>query len=188
MPNEASDNSDHDEEINEAIIRRLFERVYSKGELYGVDELIAPGFVGSSIESADAYCGPDGLKSDVIRLRSAFGGFTIEIDDIQLTGGLFAVSWTARGTHEQRFQGIDPVCIVGEVGEEPHGTPITVAGVTEGLIREGKFRKGDMTWNWAEFRRQLGDSVPSGTDTGSHESKTKLSDARGSNRANPKIP
>jgi len=155
----AEHGQDRDREENRAVVRRLFERVYSKGDLSLVDELVASDFVGYSTESADAYRGPEGVKTHMSRLRGAFHGFAIEIDDIHVDGDTFEVSWTARGVHERRFLGVEPTCTVGPAGEEPHGNRIAVAGVTRGTIENGKVHESEMVWDGATLRQQLGTSV-----------------------------
>lgn len=153
---------------NEAVVRELFERVYSKGELYRLADVVSSGDEGYSAGSDDAYVGPDGIRSRVVELRTAFDGFTVEIEDLQVGAERFDVSWTATGTHERRFDGVDPTCLVGTVGEEPHGSPIAVAGRTAGTFRDGRIRESRSGWDVAALRRQLGasDGQAAGTDIG----------------------
>lgn len=146
---------DQDQAEDKAVIRHLFEQVYSKGRLGIVNVLVSSEFSGSSSVSPDAYFGPDGLKSHVIRLRTVFHGFTIDIDDLHVKGDSFEVSWTARGKHERRFLDIEPSCIIGRAGVEPHGIEIAVAGITTGTITGGKIRESSMIWDVKELRHQL---------------------------------
>lgn len=159
MPGKSSSKRDRDRDEDRAVVRRLFEQVYSKGDLSIVDELVASDFVGYSTESSDTYHGPDGVKTHMSRLRAAFHGFTIEIDGLHVEGNTFEVSWTARGTHERRFLGVEPTCTVGQAGEEPHGNQIAVPGVTTGTIANGKIHESKMIWDVAALRHQLGSSV-----------------------------
>lgn len=155
---------------NQAVIRCLFERVYSKGELSLIDNLVTPDFVGESAESSRAYLGPRGIKTQVIRLRTAFHEFTTEIDDLHMQADTFEVAWTARGTHERRFQGVDPTCNLGRVGEEPRGNRFAVSGNTKGTICNRKIHGSRMAWDVAELRRQLGASIKDvETNTGAVE-------------------
>lgn len=142
-----------------AVVRHLFERVYSKGELGIVDELVSTDFTGYSAESADAYLGADGMKTHVSRLRTAFNGFTVEIDALQVEGDTFEVQWTARGTHERRFLGVQPTCTIGQAGEEPHGNRIAVEGVATGTIENGTIHESTMVWDVETLRHQLGAPV-----------------------------
>ncbi|WP_224271038.1 ester cyclase [Haloprofundus salinisoli] len=159
MPSELTTKRSQVADENQAVIRCLFERVYSKGELNVIDRMVTSDFIENSTDSSRAYRGPEGIKSHVIRLRTSFNEFTIEIDDLHVQGDSFEVSWTARGTHERRFQGVDPVCNIGQVGEEPHGNHIVISGVTSGTSSNGKIHESRMVWDMTELRRQLGVSI-----------------------------
>lgn len=175
MANKSTVRRERVRETNRAVVRRLFECVYSKGELELVDDLIAPGFVGYSAESSETYLGPEGIKTHVVGLRASLHGFAIEIDDFHAEGDTFEVSWTARGTHERRLLGIEPTCTVGRAGEEPRGNRIAVSGVATGTVRNGKVRENAMVWDVGELRRQLGSPVEGAeTETGLRESNTSL--------------
>lgn len=145
-----------DMDDDKAIIRRFIERVYSKGELIHVNDLVASDCIGYSTATADPYLGPEGIKIHVKQLRRAFHGFTMEIDDLHREGDTFEVSWTARGTHERRFLGLDPTCNIGQPGEEPKGYQLAISGVTTGTIKSGKIHQSTMVWDGEELRRQLG--------------------------------
>lgn len=156
MPSKSTTKRSQAADENRAVVRRLFERVYSKGELNLVSDVVASDLIAESTESSQTYLGPEGIRVHVIRLRTAFRGFTIGIDDLHVQGDTFEVFWTARGTHEGRFQGIDPRCDLGRAGEEPHGNRIAVSGDTRGTIRNGKIHESRMVWDLEELRHQLG--------------------------------
>lgn len=183
MPNTSSQkhgrirDRDRDRDRNRAVIRSFFERVYSKGDLSLVDEVVASDFVGSSNESSERYLGPAGVKTHVSRLRRAFYGFTIEIDDLSLDGDTFEVTWTARGTHERRFLGVDPTCTIGRAGEEPHGSRIAVGGVTRGTVTNEEIQECEMVWDVKTLRHQLGSSgevTETDTDSGKSSARKPL--------------
>lgn len=144
---------------DEAVIRCLYERVYSKGELGLVDDLVGADFTGHSTDSSDLLVGPSGVKSHVIGLRTAFHGFTVSIDDLQVADDTFRVAWTARGTHERRYLGVDPTYNRGRPGEDPHGNRIVVSGVSTGTILGGVIRDCRMIWDVPTLRHQLGAPV-----------------------------
>lgn len=155
---------------NKTSVRDLLERVYSKGELHLVDELVASDFVGYSTESGDAYVGPQGIRKHVIRLRTVFHGFAIETDELHVDDDTFEASWTARGTHERQFLGIDPTCNIGQAGEEPHGNRITVSGIITGTIENRKIHESEMAWDVEGLCYQLSSSVEDAeTDSSTHE-------------------
>lgn len=125
---------------HERLLRRLFERAYSKGELSALDDLVAADYIGYGT-GPDVYRGPDGARSHVARLRSALFGAVVEVDEVQGDAGEFEVHWTARGRLERPFMGIDPPCVMGHAGEEPHGPTLSVTGTTTGSIADGRIRE-----------------------------------------------
>lgn len=159
MASKLTPKGEQNQEEDHAVIRHLFEHVYSRGRLDILSVLVGPEFRGSSSVSPDASFGLDGLKSHVIRLRNAFHGFNIDIDDLLVKGDNFEVVWTACGSHERRFLDIEPTCIIGQAGVEPHGIEMAVAGRTTGMITGGKIQESSMIWDIKELRHQLGPAV-----------------------------
>lgn len=176
---------------NEAVVRELFERIYSKGELDRIADVVASDFVGDGPGSDHPYVGTEGIRSRVVELRTAFGGFTVDIEDLQIRGDAFEVSWTATGRQERRFDGVDPTCIVGRAGVEPHGSPIAVAGRTVGTIRDGRIQESRSGWDVSALRRQLGapDGQTPGRKSGSlpRRGGTRSSTVRKSPRRPPSV-
>lgn len=144
---------------NEAVVRYLFERVYSKGELHRIDDVVTTDFAGEDTESAHRCLGPVGVRAHVVRLRTAFDGFTVEIRDLHVDDDGFEVSWIATGTHERRFQNVEPMATIGQIGVEPHGNRITITGDTSGTFRDGKIDETLTEWDAAELHRQLKPSI-----------------------------
>jgi ketosteroid isomerase-like protein len=140
----------------QTVVRRLLEGLYSGGDLPLSETLLAPDYVGDSSESSERYVGPEGGKAHVRMLRSAIRGLDLHIDAFSQDGERFEVAWTARGTQEGRFAGVDPVLVVGAPGEEPHGPAIAVRGVISGRVRDGRVRDSHMVWDHDALRRQLG--------------------------------
>lgn len=138
------------------LLERLFRQVYSNGELSVADDVVAPEFVGRTSETDDPFHGPGGVKSHASRLRAAFHGFTVELDDVDVAGDVFEATWTATGTHERRFLGIEPALSVGAAGVEPHGTRVAVSGSATGRVGDGTIRTCRLEWDVTALRRQLG--------------------------------
>lgn len=153
----------------EAVIRPLFERIYSKGVLHLVDELVASDFTAYSSTSDDPYHGSEGMKAHVGRLRVAFHGFAIDIDALRVAGDAFEVNWTARGTHERPFMGLEPTCHIGPAGAEPRGTRFTVTGDASGVLTNEGIEELDMSWDMASLYRQLDGDASRSDDTGDEE-------------------
>jgi hypothetical protein len=164
MYSKSTPKSEDLDEEGRLAIRYLFDQVYSKGDLGIINEITARDFVGCSTEAEDTYHGPEGLREHVIRLRTAFFGFTIEIEKIERDGLLWEVSWTARGTHERPFLGVEPTCIIGQAGAEPHGKRITVSGISDVTVRDRMIRHHDMRWDMNRLRRELGRPTEHGVE------------------------
>ncbi len=144
---------------NERAIRRLLERVYSRGELHAVEELVAPDYVGGCSGTGDVYLGPQGVKAHATRLRMTFHGFTIEIDELRASEHRFEARWTARGRLERGFMGVQPTCIVDGAGVEPHGPEIEVGGVTDGTLADGRLLESTTDWNRTELEAHVEDAA-----------------------------
>lgn len=147
---------DEEETASPTAIRRLFERVYSRGELIHLEDLVAEAAIVSDGATGETYLGLDGVRGHVAHLRRTFHGFAIEVQAIHVDGGTFEVEWLATGTHERRFMGIDPTCIIGAAGTEPHGPEIEVEGLARGTLRDGSIRTCRFDWDLATLRGQLG--------------------------------
>lgn len=136
-------------------IDRLFEQVYSTGELHIVEELVAPTFRGYCTGTDDVFRGPDGAKSHVIRLRSAIVGLDFTLDDVQESSDGIEVQWTATGRLERPIMGVQPVCTIGRAGDEPGGPEVRVTGKTTAAMTEEVVRESVMEWNLDELRSQV---------------------------------
>lgn len=126
---------------HERLIRHLFERVYSTGELDLIDDLVASTYVGYGGDPDGVALGADGARAHVVRLRSAFFGLTLEVDEIDGDAEGFEVHWTARGRLERPIGGLAPATKRGPPGTEPGGPWRTVTGATTGRIVDGEIRE-----------------------------------------------
>lgn len=126
---------------HERLLRRLFDEVYSNGDLSIMKDLIAPEFVGYSPATDDVYLGQNGAKLQVSKVRSAVFGLTIDVNEVRAADGEFEVHWTAQGRLERPFNGFEPSCSIGDAGEEPHGPPFSKTGITKGRISDGQIRE-----------------------------------------------
>lgn len=132
---------------DERVLRRLFDLVYSEGDLRVARELVAPGFRGYCSGTGDEYHGSSGVKAHASRLRSAFPGLTVEIDGLRRTSAGFEASLVVQGRFERAFGGIEPTCVIGPAGDEPHGPRVTLAGVVSGTMAGGQLREWDIEWD-----------------------------------------
>ena len=93
-------------EENKAVLRRLYEEVWSQGNLATVDELLAVDYV--LHDPAHLVRGPEGFKAYVSAFRAAFPDLHATIEDQIAEEGKVAMRFTVRATHRGEFQGLPP--------------------------------------------------------------------------------
>ena len=106
-------------ENNKAIVRRLIEEVWNKGNLSLVDELFAPNYEHHDASSPDFGRGPESEKKRATLYRTAFPDLRVTIEDIIAEGEIVMTRWSCRGTHKGDLSGIAPT-----------GNPFTISGMT----------------------------------------------------------
>ena len=94
-------------EQNKAVVRRLFEDVWTNGKLPVIDEIIDRSYVNHDPANPEAR-GPEGYKQLVNKYRTAFPDFRFTIDDLLAEGEKVTARFTARGTHKGSLEGIAP--------------------------------------------------------------------------------
>lgn len=139
---------------NELCLRRLFEEVYSQGDLKVLDKLVDPEFEGYCAGLRRPVQGVSGLKAHAARLRSTFARLDIEVDEIRRTANGVKIQLNASGRFEREFGGIQPTCGVGPAGVEPHGPEVSVPGVAIGTMRDGQLSGWDLDWDFGALRTQ----------------------------------
>lgn len=137
---------------DEESLHRLFELVYSEGDLRAAQDLVASDVQGYCSGTVKAYRGVSGLKAHASRLRSVFHGLTVEIDDIRRSSDGFEARVTAMGRFERAFAGVQPPCVIGPAGAEPHGPKVRLDGVVSGTVSEGALRTFEIEWDLEALR------------------------------------
>ena len=118
------------EEDNKALVRRLFEEVYNRGDLDRVDELLSADYVDHTVPPGK-YAGRGGLKRSVVKQRASSSDLHITIEE-QIAEGDKVVTWVVgSGTHDrERFMDLAPT------GERMTMKHIIISRVVEGKIVE----------------------------------------------------
>ena len=132
-------------ENNKAIVRRLIEEVWNKGNLSLVDELFAPNYEHHDASTPDFGRGPESEKKRVTLYRNAFPDVRLTIEDIIAEGETVMTRWSCRGTHKGDLRGIAPT-----------GKQINISGVTIARLANGKFAEGWVNWDALGLMQQLG--------------------------------
>jgi len=135
-------------EENKAVVRRLIEEAYNKGNLAVVDECTAVDFVFHG--AAQELKGPEGAKQLITTLRTAFPDIHMTIDDIVAEGDIVAHRFTYHGTFTGELSGIAPT------GKQ---FKITMAGFTR--LAGGKQVEGWAYGDSSALYQQLGVTPPS---------------------------
>ena len=95
-------------EQNKALIRRLMEEAFNRGDMSLVDELFAPDFVEHEELPPGIPPGREAVKQLSTMFRSAFPDFKLTIDDMIAEDDKVVVRSTWSGTHKGEFMGIPP--------------------------------------------------------------------------------
>ena len=94
-------------EENKAVLRRVAEEIFNKGDLAVVDEVIAPNYVYHG-SGGQEYKSPEGFKQIVTMFRTAFPDLHMTVEDMVAEGDKVAQRITIRGTHKGELMGIAP--------------------------------------------------------------------------------
>jgi steroid delta-isomerase-like uncharacterized protein len=113
-------------EANKAVLSRLVEGFWEKGDASVIDKVFAPDFVDHN-PMPGAAPGLEGLKQLMLPLRAAFSNSRTTVDDMVAEGDKVAWRWTFRGTHAGLLMGIPAT-----------GKQITITGITVDRIARGK--------------------------------------------------
>jgi steroid delta-isomerase-like uncharacterized protein len=94
-------------EDNKAVIRRLIEEVYNRGNLDVVDELVAPDVFNHPAVPEHQH-GIDAFKHVIEWVREFSSDVHYDMEDIIAEGAKVAVRMTHSGTHTGAVRGIPP--------------------------------------------------------------------------------
>jgi steroid delta-isomerase-like uncharacterized protein len=92
---------------NAAVLDRIDEEAFNRGDVDVLDELVADDFVEHDPMPGTS---PDreGLKAMILGLHAAFPDFHAEVEDRIVAGDKVVERWSCTGTHEGEFMGIPP--------------------------------------------------------------------------------
>ncbi len=132
-------------ESNKAVVRRLFEEVWNKGNLQVADELFGPSYIHHDASTPDLGRGPEGEKKRATLYRNAFQDFRLTVEELLSDGETITARWSCRGTHK------------GELNEiAPTGKQISITGISVARFAGGKMVEGWVNWDALGLMRQLG--------------------------------
>jgi steroid delta-isomerase-like uncharacterized protein len=132
-------------DANKNVVRRLFEEVWSKGNLSVADQLFAPTYTHHDPSTPDVGRGPESEKLRATLYRTAFPDLRLTIEDIIAEGETVMARWSCRGTHKGDLGGIAPT-----------GKQFTISGISIARFDSGKMVEGWINWDALGLMQQLG--------------------------------
>lgn len=131
---------------NKAVVRRLFDEVFTAGEVNVVDDLLAADYVGYDPPNAsDAMHGVAAMKRVATGMATTFTGCRYTINEVIAEGDLVAARVTLRAVHTGPFLGVAPT-----------GQPVEIIGSVTYRLADGKIVASWGNWDNLGLLRQLG--------------------------------
>ena len=93
-------------EANKAVIRRLFEDVYNRGDVDVIDEIVAEDVIGHDATSDEPKRGRASVKQVAILFRTAFPGAHYPLADLIAEEDKVVARWGLQGIHQAEFMGV----------------------------------------------------------------------------------
>ncbi|HEY3381575.1 MAG TPA: ester cyclase [Vicinamibacterales bacterium] len=125
------------------IVRRLFDDVWSKGNVKLLDEIVTTDYAHN--DPMNDLQGPDAMKDLVKKYRSAFPDCRIDIDELLTAGDKVVARWRYSGTQTGQFEGMPPT-----------GRHATGPGITIFRFQGDRVQESHSTWDALGMMQQLG--------------------------------
>ena len=132
-------------EENKAVVRRLFEELWNKGNLSVADEIFASTYAHHDPSTPDFERGPESEKKRATLYRTAFPDLRLTIEDLIAEGETVMARWSCQGTHKGDLSGIAPT-----------GMQFAISGVSIARLAGGKMAEGWINWDALGMFQQLG--------------------------------
>lgn len=131
-------------EQNLAAVDRLLKEAWGEGNLDVIDELTADDYIDHDPIAGDGDAAE--LKERIAGFRAAFPDLSLRVDDMFAADDKVVTRWTAEGTFENEFMGLEPS---GEKGEP-------VSGIVIGRFEEDLLAESWAQWDTLRFMKNLG--------------------------------
>ena len=92
-------------EENKALVRRVVEEAWNRGNLEVIDEIFAPDYT-EHILRPGQEAGIEGYKARVLTTRAAFPDLVCDVQDLIAEDDRIALRYTLRGRHDGELAGI----------------------------------------------------------------------------------
>jgi steroid delta-isomerase-like uncharacterized protein len=134
---------------NSSIIRRLFDEVFTKGNLTLLDELVATNVKLNDPAHPNHRDGIQSYKQIEQTYKQAFPMKKFKIEDLMTADDKVIVRWTCRGTHKGDLEGI-----------EPTNRDVQVSGISIYRLTNGKVSEIWQNWDRLGLFEQIGEVEP----------------------------
>jgi predicted ester cyclase len=124
-------------EENKAVIRRMFDEIFHRGNLASADDFIAPNIIYHPFPPTFPV-GPDGFRFVFKMLSSSFPDQRIAINDIIAEGDKVVVRSTFSGTQTGPLMGFSPT------GKHCTQSQISIFRLANGKVSEYWFNADDL--------------------------------------------
>jgi steroid delta-isomerase-like uncharacterized protein len=140
-PSQAVASLQHNRQLGE----RYFERVWNKGEVDVLDELLTADYINHTPSTPNPPRGPAGLKPIVRAIREGFPDLKYEIQDMVITSDRVVMRVVMTGTNTGPL-----------FGKPASGRAVRVNQINIEEIRNGRIAEHWRVTDEAELQRQLG--------------------------------
>lgn len=135
-------------EENKAVVRRVVEQVWTRGDLAAVDQLYAEDYVSHQhghVRGPRDVCGREDVKRFVQEFRSAFPDFRDSIEEQLADGDKVITRFVSMGTQRGPFGDLPPT-----------NKPVRWEGIEIDRIVEGRIAESWVSWDMMGLMQQLG--------------------------------
>lgn len=129
---------------NEALMRRFYEELWSRGNLEAIPELVAENFVDHQAPVGQTS-GREVLAGLVVMWRTGFPDMQETVEDLISEGDKVVGRFLMRGTHRGEFMGVAPT-----------GRSVTMGGIDVVRVAGGKISEFWYAEQMLELMQQLG--------------------------------
>jgi len=91
-----------------ALVSRIWNEIWNKGDLAVCDIVFSPAYVGHLSGMPGPVVGPEAFRQLVETYRTAFPDVHLTVEDVISAGDRVVVRWISRGTHLGPMMGLPP--------------------------------------------------------------------------------
>jgi steroid delta-isomerase-like uncharacterized protein len=130
-------------EKNQATVRRLFDEVWTKGNLKALDDILTSDHVNH--DPVNPGRGLEAVRNTVKKYRTAFPDCRLDVDELITSGDNVIARWRYSGTHKGQLEGIPAT------GRRVNGSGITIL-----RFMGDKIQESFVSWDALGMMQQLG--------------------------------